>query len=327
VASPVIDYHLNITIQQETYTYYQKQSHVIASTADIVKFVTPGPVKPIADLLWTVYNNSEDYVNGVLMLVHQIFPNTTEDVPSKYPVEYLADKVGDCEVSYLTASLTIAGGLKTILLLWETSEGGHVNVGVALDSPPKQIRSAEYYYVTVNGIKYYIAESSGDKWEIGWRVGEFPKELVNLTPKVVQLDKVSWDAPAGLVSASFTTAALESNFTIERFIPLIFTYQISGKLNPPLSNQTVSLYLTTGLTFTLLSSTTTRADGRFTLTYIPLFPNEISYGNFVVVWNGNEEYKATSTKLTILGFNTFIYMPFWLLFSFIFAFITFIKKV
>jgi len=327
VASPLIDYRLNITIQQETYAYYQRQSHVIASPSDIVKFVTPGPVKPIADLLWSIYNNSEDYVNGVLMLVHQIFPNTTKDIPPKYPVEYLAEKVGDCEVSYLTASLTIAGGLKTILMLWETSEGGHVNVGVGLDSPPKQVRTTEYYYVTVNGVNYYVAESSGDKWETGWRVGELPKELVNLKPKIVQLDKVSWNAPAGLVSASFETAQMESAITIERLVPLIFTYQVSGRLNPPLSNQTISLYLVTKSTYTLLSSTATKTDGEFTLTYTPLYPHEIMYGNLVVVWNGNEEYKATSIKLNVFGFDTFVHMPFWLLFGFIIVFAAFIKKV
>jgi hypothetical protein len=290
----------------------------------MVKFVTPGPVKPIADLLWTVYNDTEDYVNGVLMIMHQI---TYIVSPPMYPVEYFANNSGDCEVSYLTASLTIAGGLKTVLFLWDISGTGHVNVGVALDHPPQEIRTSDYYYVTVNGLKYYIAESTGDKWETGWRVGEYPNELVGLTPIVITLENVDWSTPAGLISASFSTSTLQSSITLTKTFPLLCYYQTSGVLSPAISNQTINLYIITSNSYKLLAFTTTDVNGSFTLKYLPLMPTDITYGNLVVVWNGNEQYQATSAKLSLLGLDTFVYMPFWLVLGFILAFVGFAKKV
>src|SRR5512139_3131199 len=76
-------YELNITIPQQLYTYYRYQNHATFSPVDLSRFVTPNTLKPIADKLWQIYNNTEDFTNGVLMLVHQI--DYQESVPRKYP--------------------------------------------------------------------------------------------------------------------------------------------------------------------------------------------------------------------------------------------------
>jgi len=311
VLSTITDYTININISETTYNYYKNSDHKVLRINDFAKFVTPGSVKPIADLLWSIYNDSESYVNGVLMMVHQI---TYVDSPPKYAVEYLVDMQGDCEVSYLAASLTIAGGLKTVLMFWQLNQTeGHVNIGVALPSPPTQVRATySTFYVTVNNVNYYIAECTGDKWETGWRVGEMPKDLEGLNPEVVTLDSVSFDSPAGLVSASINVQQFESSVTVTSFLPLISYIYVAGSLTPSLPNQTINLYIVTENNYKLLTSTVTDANGNFKLTYFPLWLTDVNYGSLVVSYNGNEEYKGTTYTLNFLNMlSTFVYMPFY----------------
>jgi hypothetical protein len=310
VVSTITDYIININVSETTYSYYKNANHKALTLSDFAKFVTPGPVKPIADLLWTIYNDSESYVNGVLMMIHQI---QYVEEPPKYAIEYLVDMQGDCEVSYLAASLTIAGGLKTVLMFWKLNRTeGHVNIGVALPYPPKQARTSSIFYVTINNINYYIAECTGDKWETGWRVGELPKELEGLTPQIVSLESVSFDSPAGLVSASINVQQYESSITINSFLPLVSYIYISVTLTPNLPNQTINLYLVTQNSYKLLASTATDSNGNFKLTYIPLWITDVNYGSLAVSYNGNQNYKGTSYTLTFLNtFSTLIYMPFY----------------
>jgi len=65
-------YRLNVTVQQSLYEYYTEKSHSLSSNDDFAKFVTPYALKPIADCLLEIYTDDEDFVNGVLMIVHQI---------------------------------------------------------------------------------------------------------------------------------------------------------------------------------------------------------------------------------------------------------------
>jgi hypothetical protein len=309
ILSTITDYTIKVNISETTYSYYKNSDHKALKISDFAKFVTPGPVKPISDLLWTIYNDSESYVNGVLMMVHQI---TYVDSPPKYAVEYLVDMQGDCEVSYLAASLTIAGGLKTVLLYWTINKTeGHVNIGVALPSPPTQVRAGySIFYVTVNNVNYYVAECTGDNWEKGWRVGEMPKDLEGLTPEIVSLESVSFDSPAGLVSASINVQQFESSITITSFLPLVSYIYVAGSLTPSLPNQTINLYIVTRDSYKLLTSTTTDINGNFKLTYFPLWFTDVNYGSLVVSYNGNEEYKGTTYTLTFLNtLSTFVYMP------------------
>src|SRR5665647_346708 len=53
-----VTYELNVTIPQVLYQYYTLQNHALYSDSDFVKFVTPYTLKPIADKLWQIYNNT-----------------------------------------------------------------------------------------------------------------------------------------------------------------------------------------------------------------------------------------------------------------------------
>src|SRR5512138_344800 len=80
-------YKLNITIPYSLYQYYTLQNHFLFSPQDFGRFVTPYTFKPVADRLWQICNNTEDFTNAVLMLVHQI--DYKEITESKYPIETL----------------------------------------------------------------------------------------------------------------------------------------------------------------------------------------------------------------------------------------------
>jgi hypothetical protein len=140
-----VTYELNVTIPQAIYQYYMFQNHALYSDSDFAKFVTPYTVKPIADRLWQVYNNTEDFTNGVLMLVHQIAYR--EVVAGKYPVETLVVGYGDCDLfAYIVASILEAGGIPVVLLYYK--EQLHMEIGVNLGSAPAEAR-VEVYNVKV----------------------------------------------------------------------------------------------------------------------------------------------------------------------------------
>lgn len=324
VTSIVADYVLNVSVNMETYTYYKELSHKVTRDEDLVKFVTPGPVKPIADLFLTVYNNTEDLVNGILMIAHQI---KYVDSSPKYAVEYLVDMSGDCEVSYLVASLTLASNVKTVLLLWKLNQTvGHVNVGVALNSEPKYVRR-NVYYVVYDNVKYYVAETTGNDWENGWRVGELPSQLEGLTPKVIPLS-FNFDSPAGVVSAVFNVQLYESSISVNRFVPLVSYFYIEGVLNLRASNQTVNLYVINRNSYKFLSKTVTDNEGRFVLSYLPLNYDEVNYGNLVLTFNGNEQYKSCTYKLLLFNaLDFFVYCPFYILVAVVVLFSSLIKNV
>lgn len=324
VNSLITDYILNVTVKDETYSYYKGLSHKVLKETDLAKFVTAGPVKPISDLLLTVYNDSEDFVNAVLMMMHQI--EYVESLP-KYAVEYLVEMQGDCEVSYLAASLTLAANIKTVLLLWKINATvGHVNLGVSLSHEPRYSRKP-VYSVTYNGEVYYVAECTGGNWENGWRVGELPNELSGLSPIVVPLS-VSLDAPAGVVDAYFNVQQSISYFTVERFVPLISYYYIEGVLNPSISGETVNLYVVVdGFNYKLLGSTVTDFNGRFVFKYLPLLYYEINFGKLVLTFNGNMQFKGSTYTLTLFNFlDIFVYCPFYVLLCILILVFTLIKS-
>ena len=148
-----IYYRLNVAIPQSLYEYYQSQSHRLSTNDDFAKFVTPYALKPIADSLWQIYTDDEDFTNGVLMLVHQI--PYAETLPVKYPVETLVENNGDCDLfSYVAASILKAGGLDVVLLYYKTET--HMNIGVNLSHEPYDARDKAYYvlYNDVRSVSY-----------------------------------------------------------------------------------------------------------------------------------------------------------------------------
>ncbi|MGQ9642144.1 MAG: hypothetical protein ACUVUF_08550, partial [Candidatus Bathycorpusculaceae bacterium] len=199
-------YRLNVSVSQSLYEYYLGKSHESNSTSDFAKFVTPYALKPIADSLWEIYTDDEDFANGVLMIVHQI--PYKEIASLKYPVETIVEDKGDCDLfSVAVASIMKAGGLDVVLLYYESE--AHMNVGVHLSHIPQYVRG-QAYYVTHNGVRYYTAECTGGNWETGWRVGECPSELQYANVQIITLESCEQTAPEQ-VSTSYKIIAQEES--------------------------------------------------------------------------------------------------------------------
>ncbi len=152
------NYRLMVLINETLYQNYINKTHKLYNY-DFSKFVTPDALKPIADDLWSIYSNEEDFANGVLMIVHQI-PYVESD-PQKYPIETIVENEGDCDLfSIIAASIMKAGGLDVVLLFLEWQD--HMLLGVHLPESPKDARSTIYFY-RYQEKKYYVAETTGGK--------------------------------------------------------------------------------------------------------------------------------------------------------------------
>jgi hypothetical protein len=293
-------YRLNVTVQQSLYEYYVEKSHSLSSNSDFAKFVTPYALKPIADCLLEIYTDDEDFVNGVLMIVHQI---PYSETPAKYPVETITENEGDCDLfSYVAASIVKAHGLDVVLLYYESQ--AHMNIGVSLSHVPNDAREPAYY-VTYNNIRYYVAEVTGGDWQNGWRVGECPDELKSAPAEVITLEN-SEQTTYGQVSASYKTL---TSSTISLTISPTFLIQggtitLSGQLSPHLQNRTVTIYVKINNSpWKVLDTTTTNQDGYFTYAW------NIEDAGICYIrssWSGNNDYAgADSATQTVTVLSTF----------------------
>lgn len=292
-------YRLNVAVSQSLYEYYRGMDHRQVSVRDFVKFVTPLPLKPIADKLWDIYSTLEDFVNGVLMIVHQIPYEIT--LPAKYPVETIVENVGDCDLfSYVAASVMKAGGLDVVLLYYP--DEAHMNVGVHLPVPPRYARTP-VRYVTYNGIRYYIAECTGGNWMEGWRVGECPEDLWRAECQIISLENCEEWAPEQ-VSASYKTLqpstislTLSSNFGIQGSI-----VTLSGQLSPKLQNKSITIYFRmSGSPWNVLAIVETDSEGKFSWTWIV---EETGWYQFRASWSGDDDYAGADSPtvaMTILS--------------------------
>jgi hypothetical protein len=304
---------LSINITSSLYNYYVSSDHRVIRESDLLKFITPAPVKPLSDLLLTIYDNEEDYVNGVLMIIHQI---PYQSVPSKYPIEYLVENIGDCELSYLIASI-IVNYLPVILVVYDLNETTkHVNIGVALPSPPTNVRTGEPYYFLLNNVKYYVAESTGGNWEQGWRVGEMPRELLGLKFRVYSVEQNQ--TQPGVITVYFTTALTEPNLTV-RILPLIFITKIEGELvlNETYGvNKTISVYFEdyNGKLY-LYTQKITDNYGKFATIIMPLsfLHSPLGIYKIKVGWAGDLIYRGVMTEANFLGMSSFLILPLWVL--------------
>ncbi|MDH5481629.1 MAG: hypothetical protein OEY22_01930 [Candidatus Bathyarchaeota archaeon] len=288
-------YRLNVTVQQSLYEYYNEKSHVLNSNNDFAKFVTPYAVAPIADSLWRIYTDDEDFVNGVLMIVHQIPYEAT--TPAKYPVETLVENKGDCDLfSYIVASIIKAGGLDAVLLYYDSQ--AHMNIGVSLSHTPRDSREPAYY-VTYNQTEYYIAECTGGNWQDGWRVGECPDDLKQASMQVITLENCEQWAP-GQVSASYKT--LESS-TISLTVSPTFLIQsgmvtLYGQLSPILQNKTLTVYIKMNNSpWIALGTVTTDFMGQFEY----IWNAETAGICYIrVSWSGDEDYAGADSRIQTL---------------------------
>jgi hypothetical protein len=292
-------YKLNVFVPQSLYDYYVLQNHQQVSSEDFAKFVTPHALQPIADKLWEIYQNDyENFANGALMIVHQI--PYEETVPAKYPVETIVENEGDCDLfSYIAASIMKAGGLDVVLLYYESE--AHMNVGVHLPDPPRYARG-QVYYVTYNGVPYYIAECTGGNWEEGWRVGECPPKLIGKSPLVITLENCEQWSP-GQVSASYTTLT-SSTITLTASSTFAIqgnTITLSGQLTPSLPNEKITIYVKIGNSPWIVADiTATDLHGKFTYA---LSLNEAGTYYVRASWSGNDNYAGTDSptiSITVL---------------------------
>jgi len=288
-------FRLNVTVQQSLHEYYTEKSHKLNSNGDFARFVTPHALKPIADSLWEIYTDDEDFANGVLMIVHQI--SYVETLPAKYPVETIVANEGDCDLfSYVAASIMKAGGLDVVLLYYEHQS--HMNIGVSLSQVPSDARGQAYYF-TYNHVKYYVAECTGENWQGGWRVGECPDNLENEAAQIVTLENCEQWAP-GQVSASYKTLEVS---TISLNVSGTYLIQegdvtLSGQLLPSLQSKTITIYVkVNGSPWTLLGTATTDSGGWFTYVW------DVATVGICYVrasWSGDDDYAgADSPILTV----------------------------
>ena len=282
---------LNVVVPLSLNEYYEGLSHKTSSDMDFSKFVTPNAVKPIAEALRQKYTDDEDFVNGMLILVHQVPYEVT--IPPFYPAETLLRNRGDCDMlSFLAASVLKAGGLDVILLHYLTQE--HMNIGVHLDGAPqdaqRDIRSLKY-----NGITYYVAECTTSDWKDGWRVGECPPDLKDVEINIIPLDNVEKTSP-GQVSASFQKLET-STLTVD--VSPFFTTEggtlyFEGRISPAVSDQNVTLfYSVNGGDWSTIVSTTTGYDGKFSCVWTS---EVIGPVNVRASWAGNEKFAGTMSE-------------------------------
>ncbi|MGB9676155.1 MAG: hypothetical protein ACPL0C_03080 [Candidatus Bathyarchaeales archaeon] len=302
-------YLLTVTVQQSLYEYYKSKSHQLTSISDFPKFVTPYPVTPIAERLLEIYDDDEDFANGVLMIVHQI---PYSESGAKYPVETIVENIGDCDVfSYMAASIMMAGGLDVVLLYYESQS--HMNVGVSLSHVPHDARGT-VYYVSFNGKRYYIAECTGGYVFDGWRVGECPSDLVSAlnTVQVITLENCD-KTMFGQVSASYKQLT-SSTISLEVSSPFLIeggTATISGKLLPTLSNRTVTIYLKAGgLQWLVLGTTTTNSNGEFSYVWTA---NMTGVCFVRASWFGDNDYAGADSPtiaITVISLFFFVLLAF-----------------
>jgi len=293
-------YRLNVTVQQSLYEYYTEKSHSLNSHSDFAKFVTPYALKPIADCLSEIYTDDEDFVNRVLMIVHQI---PYIETPAKYPVETIVENKGDCDLfSYVAASIVKAQGLDVVLLYYESQT--HMNIGVSLSHVPHDARG-QAYYVTYNNIHYYVAETTGDDWQNGWRVGECPDKLKNAPAQVITLENCE-QSTYGQVSASYKSL---TSSTISLAISPTYLIQggtvtLSGQLSPPLQNRTVTIYIKINNSpWIVLDTTTTNHAGYFTYAWTT---DAAGICYIRSSWFGNNDYAGADSQIqTVTILSTF----------------------
>jgi hypothetical protein len=294
-------YELNVTIPQTLYQYYTMNNHAMYSQSDIAKFVTPYTLKPIADQLWQIYNNTEDFTNGVLMIVHQI--NYQESVPGKYPIETLVANTGDCDLfAFIAASILEAGGVDTVLLYYKEQQ--HMEIGVNIGATPTRAR-VQTFFINQDNASYYIGECTGGKWRTGWRIGETPVEYQNVSAKVITLGNIE-QSLIDQVSANIRELDPSTiNLVVSTPLSLENSYiTVSGQVLPYTTGENVTLqYNVNGRGWTTIATVPTSSDGKFAYSWLP----ETGSVAVQATWIGNNQYNgATSFQVNILVLPLFV---------------------
>jgi hypothetical protein len=295
-------YKLTITITQTLYEYYLNKEHQLYSNYNLSRFVTPNPLEPVASDLWNIYNNEEDFVNGVLMITHQI--PYKESGPQKYPIETLVENEGDCDLfSFLAASIIKAGGIDVVLLVYEEAE--HMMVGVNLSQEPADARINACYF-THEMKQYYVAECTGN-FEGGWRVGECPDSVQGTQALIIPMDNMELSSP-DKVSSSYDTPQ-QSLLALSASSNLVLAeneIQIMGSLSPAFEGENVTLYISSfSSTLTNLATVSTDSNGCFSYTWHSP-PGGVYY--IRANWSGNSDYAGADSNTSRLIIIPFIWL-------------------
>jgi len=287
-------YQLTLSVTSSLYEYYCSKDHSVHSY-EFAKFVTPYTLKPIADSLWTIYNDEEDFANGVLMIVHQIPYEAS--TPQKYPVETIVENRGDCDLfSFTAASIMMAGGLDIVLLYYEGQD--HMNVGVNLPHSPQDARSTVSYF-SYNSERYYVAETTGGNWENGWRVGEYPDQLSGASARILTLEDAE-QSSAGQVSSSYTSLT-SSSITLSLSSTLIMpgdTVTIRGSISPAHSNEVVTIYVSSSdSSWIILKTVRSDSSGKYSYVWTPS-ASDTYYVR--VSWSGDADHAGADSNIQTL---------------------------
>jgi hypothetical protein len=286
-------YLLTLSVTPSLYEYYQQKNHQLTQH-NFAAFVTPYAMAQVAADVRSVFPLEEDFVNAVLMLVHQISYEVIDE--GRYPVETIFENDGDCDLlSYVAASLTKSEGLDTVLFYYEYEN--HMNIGVNLPSSPENARTAATY-VDYEGTRYYMAECTGGDWQDGWRVGECPPELEGAQITVVTVENCEQVAP-GQVSSSFGVmqSSLMSLTVSSGFVMEGNTVAASGQVAVSNAGGIVTLYAAAGEGWLVIGKVDVGSDGHY------VFPwNPTAWGQYRLKasWSGDEEHAGTDSEVVLV---------------------------
>ncbi|UCC33515.1 MAG: Ig-like domain repeat protein [Candidatus Bathyarchaeota archaeon] len=255
--------------------------------------MTPDALEPIAEDLWNIYGDEEDFANGVLMVLHQIPYNESD---RRFPVETIVENQGDCDTfSYVAASIMLAGGLDVVLLYYEDER--HMNVGVSLLQSPQDARSAAHYF-SFEGKNYYVAECTGGNWQDGWRVGECPPEFESASAAVVTLEGCEQGSP-GQVSSSYDSPTSSSISLVlsSMYVVRGSRVLISGSLSPPRSHRNITVYVRSDSSWSLLKVLVTDENGMYSSTWEP---SSAGVYQIMASWSGDSEYASAESNVCTL---------------------------
>ena len=292
---------LYVSIPPSLYYYYRGKSHGLYDVTGYNKFLTPEAVEPIAKELRKLFTDDEQFANAVLSLVHRM--KYVRSGP-KYPVETLVENSGDCSaLSFLAASIMMAGKLDVVLLRYSRASIEHLNVGVYLPRAPIYhtwwISPKGFEY---EGKKYWIAECTSS-W-INWRVGDEPECLQGTNVRIIPV-KPAGESP-GCVSASLDFPLNPSTISVD--LPPqtliksdIYRVKISGVISPEKAGVKVVAYLSrNGFCWDFSATSYTDEHGRYVLTCNLTYPG-VYYVR--VSRNGCEGYSGadSSTLMFFVG--------------------------
>jgi hypothetical protein len=283
-------YRLNLSTTHSLYEYYQQKNHQL-NQDNFASFVTPYSLALVAADIRSIFPDEEDFVNAVLMIVHQIPYQVVEE--TKYPVETIVENQGDCDLfSYAAASLIKAQDMNVALFYYEHES--HMNIGVNLQNPPTDARST-ITYVEYRGTRYYMAECTGSDWRNGWRVGECPPELEGAQVTVVTLENCEQIAP-GQVSSSFGTMessaislTVSSNFVIQGSAVVL-----TGKVSVSNSSGAIMLYAATDGNWFSIGTVEPDSNGQYVFSWSPTLWGQY---HLKASWSGNDEFAGADSGI------------------------------